>query len=116
MLVCIPVLGGSWDLDLSGITIPAPVPNFMAFGAATAPTPLDVLLPTLFGAGCTGYMDLGFGLFGISPATAGVASVSVPIPSSPSLRGYTLTAQGLSINPATGKLGVSNGETGVLGH
>lgn len=111
-----PVLGGSWDLDLSGIAIPAPIPNFMGFGVATAPTPLDLLLPGLFGAGCTGYMDLSFGLLGIGPATAGVASLSVPIPSSPGLRGYTLTAQGLAINPASGLLGVSNGETGVLGH
>lgn len=111
-----PVMGGSWDLDLSGITTPAPIPNFMAFGTATPPTPLGVILPALFGAGCTGYMDLSLGLVGIGPATAGVASVSVPIPSSLSLPGYTLSAQGLAINPVTGMLSASNGETGVLGY
>ena len=82
----------------------------------TPPTPLGVILPALFGAGCTGYMDLSLGLVGIGPATAGVASVSVPIPSSLSLPGYTLSAQGLAINPVTGMLSASNGETGVLGY
>lgn len=111
-----PVMGGSWDLDLSGITAPAPFPNFMAFGNATPPVPLDVVLPGLFGAGCTGHQDLAFGLLDIGPATAGVASLQVPIPSASALTGYTLTAQGVSINVANGMLFISGGETGALGH
>ncbi len=111
-----PVLGGSWDLDLSGITAPAPVPNFLAFGNATPPTPLGVILPGLFAVGCTGHMDLAFGLVDIGPAAAGVASMQLTIPADTALTGYSLTAQGLAINLANGMLFISNGQIGTLGH
>lgn len=112
----LPVMGGSWDLELSGIAAPAPIPNFLAFGLATSPASLAAILPSLFSPGCEGHQDLAFGVFGIGPAAGGVASVSVPIPNETSLRGYSVTAQGLAINPTTGMLGASNGHTAVLGH
>ena len=46
----------------------APLPNFIAFGAATPPAPVGVLFPTLFGATCEAHTDAAFGLLGIGLA------------------------------------------------
>ncbi|MFK7740026.1 MAG: hypothetical protein AB8H80_06845 [Planctomycetota bacterium] len=112
-----PAIGMSWDFDLSGITIPAPIPNFVALGVQTPPAPIGVLFPNLFGATCTAYMDASFGLLDIGAATAGVASGSLPIPAVAALKGFSLAAQGLAFDPAgPPTFFLSNGETGIVGY
>lgn len=112
-----PVIGGSWGLSLSGITAPAPFPNFLGWGSQIAPTPVGILFPGLFGPTCNAYMDLGLGLVDIGPATAGVANFSLPLPPTANLKGLMVTTQGVSFNIAGPDLfGLSNGEAGTVGY
>lgn len=109
-----PYVGTSWDLALNGVSAPAPFPNFVIYGNSTAATPVGLLFPNLFGASCNAYVDGAFGIHDIGPATAGVATTSLPIPSSAPLTGLTLTAQGLSLVGTT--FGLSDAQTCTVGY
>lgn len=111
-----PVIGGSWDLELSGILAPAPLPGFLAFGNSTVPTPIGALFPALFGPSCTAYMDAAFGLFDIGPPNAaGVAVMNVAVPLNAALKGTELTCQGLAFDIGPSLFALSDEETGTLG-
>lgn len=109
-----PVLGTNWDLELSGIGA-GPLPSFIAFGLSTPAAPVGVLFPTLFGATCNAYMDAGFGLVDIGTTTTGIASLALPIPANPVLKGIVVSGQGLGFD-ASFLFALSNAEQGSLGY
>lgn len=111
-----PFTGGDWSLELSGVTAPAPLPNFLAFGTTTPPSPVGVLFPSLFAAACNAHMDASLGLVDIGPATAGTATLMLNVPTSPAFVGLDLTAQGMSLDVANNVFVLSNGEQANIGY
>ena len=110
-----PVIGASWDVTLTGINPISPI-GIIFFGAArTQPgVPLSVL--GIDSPGCT--VDIAMLLSSLSAANvAGAATVSIAVPLNATLKGATLTCQGLGLTPAVPSLiGTSNGLEGLIGY
>jgi len=109
-----PVIGATWDLELSGISQPV-LPSFIAFGNSTPAAPVGLLFPTLFGATCNAYMDGALGLVDIGTSATGTASLALSIPSSAVLKGFTVTGQGFGFDPSF-LFALSNAEQGEFGY
>ncbi len=109
-----PVLGASWDLTVSGVTGPGDVT--LLLGVATN-IPLGILAP-LFGPTCSLYSDGSIVNVNIGPAgPSGDASTSLGIGLDASLKGLTLTVQGVAADgTGAGSLATTNGETGEVGY
>lgn len=111
-----PFAGMNWAMEVSGVTAPAPLPVFIAYGAAVPPTPVGVLFPTLFGPTCEAHMDASVGLFAIGAPTGGAASTTVAMPNNTSIVGAALSAQGVAFDPGSPLLVLSNGSDVTVGY
>jgi hypothetical protein len=68
-------------------------------------------------SGCSGYTNLGIGLFTSGPVASGVSDFPLVIPSSPALVGSILAAQGVSFTVSTALgLNASNGTLITVGY
>jgi len=111
-----PMVGTDWSMEVAGVAAPAPLPVFIAYGAAVPPTPVGVLFPALFGPTCEAYMDASLGLFSIGAPTAGAASTTVVVPNNIALAGQTLNAQGVAFDTGAPLLVLSNGSSATIGY
>ncbi len=110
-----PILGTSWDLTTDGI--PHGITGFtlISLGPQDPPLPLQAL--GINAPGCNIYVDP----FTVQASPAGVGSngqmtISIPVPSDPSLAGVWLFAQTLALTPSTpASLGTSNSVEALLG-
>lgn len=112
-----PTIGQPWVLDVTGINAPAPLPNWIGFGAGIPAAPIGLLLPGTFGPTCNGYMDLSLGLVDIGVATGGAAQLQLQLPASAFLKGAAVSCQAVSFDlSGAGIFAVSNGIDGVIGY
>ncbi|MEC9048398.1 MAG: hypothetical protein VYA51_10320, partial [Planctomycetota bacterium] len=107
-----PVLGSTWDLTTSNIDPVSPLAITFLGDAGPA---VPFLAIGLNAPGCDIHLSTTLGsLTGL--ATAGAATVSLPIANNPALAGFQLSAQSISltlVNPAN--LLASNGVLGTVG-
>jgi hypothetical protein len=111
-----PFVGTNWSMEVSGVTAPAPLPVFIAYGMPVPPTPVGVLFPTLFGPTCEAHMDAAFGMYAIGAPTGGMASTSVAMPNNAALTGAALSAQAVAFDPGAPLLVLSNGNDTTIGY
>ena len=108
-----PILGSNWDLTTNYIDPVSPIAITFLGDAAPAPVPFAAI--GLNAPGCDIHLSTTLGsLTGL--ATAGAATVSLPIANNPALAGFQLSAQSISltlVNPAN--LLASNGVLGTVG-
>ncbi|MEO6596421.1 MAG: LamG-like jellyroll fold domain-containing protein [Planctomycetota bacterium] len=100
-----PSLGNlGFELEVSNVPAGPPL-VFAAFGSAVVNPGIDL---TVIGmAGCFSYTSFDLGLYGPAAVIGGIGTFPLPIPSTASLQGTVLAAQGVSFS-ATTTLGLAS--------
>jgi hypothetical protein len=93
-----PLINSTFPIDVTNVPALAPI-AFVGFGDTVVNPGLDVGFIGM--PGCRAYTNLNLGLYQTGLVTAGVGTLPLSIPNSPSIVGTVLSAQGVALSLAT---------------
>ena len=90
----VPSIGGTWDINATGVDAISPLAIFILGSRATVPVPLQFI--GFNSPGCDVWLASGDEFISV-PAAGGTASLPLPMPANPVLAGGMISCQALSL-------------------